>query len=130
NDRPSWEAYVNMNDFLQPFWQADTIHSESVLPIKEGDKNPEARLLFKAKKILSVRDTYLQKTYKKNKDWKYKNGRLILTRRTIIPYFTTEELLFSGKKEGTSLRAKKDGYYVLFSEGGLLQSRQLAVTYV
>ncbi|MBX3239615.1 MAG: SGNH/GDSL hydrolase family protein [Chitinophagaceae bacterium] len=130
NDHPAWEAYVNMNDFLQPFWKADTIYSEAVQPIKEGDKNPEAQLLFKAKKILSVRDTYLQKTYKKNKDWKYKNGKLVLTRRTTIPYFTTEELLFSGKKEGTSLQAKKDGYYVLFSESGLLQSRQLAVTYV
>lgn len=130
SNRPDWEAYVNMNNFLQPFWKADTIYSEAIQPVKNGDKNPEAQLLFNAKKILSVRDAHLQKEYKKNKDWKYKNGKFVLTRRTTIPYFTKDELLFNGEKEGASLRAKKDGYYVLFSESGLLQSRQLAVTYV
>lgn len=130
NDRPAWETYVNMDHFLQPFWKADTIYSEAVQPIKDGDKNAEGRLLFKAKKIITVKDTYLQKEYKKGKDWKYKNGKIVLTAKSTIPWFTRNELLFDQKKEGTSLPAKQEGRFVLFSEGGLLQSRQLAVTYI
>lgn len=127
---PAWSAYVDLDSSLLPFWKADTIYQEAVQPIKNNDGVPEGKLLFKAQRILSVKDTYLKKVYRKDKDWKYRDGKIILTKRSAIPYFTAEELLFEGKKEGTSLRAKKEGYYVLFSEAGLLQSRQLAVTYV
>jgi len=129
-NQSAWEAYVNMSEFLRPFWQADTIYSEAVMPIKDGSKSAEGRLLFKAKKVLSVKDTYLQKEYKRGKDWKYKNGRIVLTAKSTIPYFAHNELVFDQRKEGSSLRAKKEGYFVLFSEAGVLQSRQLAVTYV
>lgn len=130
NDRPAWEAYVNMNHFLQPFWTADTIYSEAVMPIKNGNKNAEGRLLFKAKKVLSVKDTYLQKEYKKGRDWKYKDGKIVLKPKSSVPYFNSTDLVFDQKREGTSLRGKKEGSFVLFSEKGLLQSRQLAVTYI
>ncbi|HRN56147.1 MAG TPA: hypothetical protein PLL71_06830, partial [Agriterribacter sp.] len=130
NDHPAWETYVNMNDFLQPFWKADTIYSEALQPIKTGSKNAEGRLLFNAGKILSVKDTHLQKEYKKGRDWKYKHGKIVLTAKSTIPYFTRNELVFDQKKEGASLPAKEQGRFVLFSEGGLLQSRQLAVTYI
>ncbi len=130
NDHPAWETYVNMHHFLQPFWKADTIYSEAIQPIKSDSKNAEGRLLFKAKKVITVKDTYLQKEYKKGRDWKYKDGKIVLTAKSIIPYFTRNELIFDQKKEGTSLRAKQQGRFVLFSEGGLLQSRQLSVTYI
>ncbi len=124
-----WTNYLELSDYLTPFWKKDTVYSEAVQPIKKGE-TVEGKLLFRAKEILSVKDTYLQKEYKRNRDWKYKNGAIILTAGSSIPYFREDELLFSGKKEGISLPGKKDGYYVLFSEKGLLQSRQLAVTYV
>ncbi|MBX3256765.1 MAG: SGNH/GDSL hydrolase family protein [Chitinophagaceae bacterium] len=130
NDHPSWETYVNMHHFLQPFWKADTIYSEALQPIKTGSKNAEAGLLFKAKKILSVRDAHLQKEYIKGRDWKYRNGKIVLTAASAIPYFTGDELFFKEKKAGVSMESSKPGNYILFSEGGLLQSRQLAVTYI
>lgn len=130
NDHPAWEAYVNMNDFLQPFWKSDTIYSEAVQPIKTDSKNAEARLLFKAKKILSVREAHLQKEYIKGRDWKYRNGKIVLTATSAIPYFTSDELFFKEKKAGVSMESSKPGNYILFSEDGLLQSRQLAVTYI
>ena len=130
NDHPAWETYVNMDHFLQPFWMADTIYSEAILPIKKDNKNAEAGLLFKSKKILTVKDTYLQKEYKKGRDWKYKDGKIVLTAKSTIPYFTRNELLFDQKKEGASLPAKEQGRFVLFSERGVLQSRQLSVTYI
>ncbi|HRQ51543.1 MAG TPA: SGNH/GDSL hydrolase family protein [Agriterribacter sp.] len=77
-----------------------------------------------------MKDTHLQKEYKKGRDWKYKHGKIVLTAKSTIPYFTRNELVFDQKKEGASLPAKEQGRFVLFSEGGLLQSRQLSVTYV
>ena len=129
SDRPAWETYVNMDHFLQPFWKADTIYSEAILPIKNGPKNAEAGLLFKAKKIITVKDTYLQKEYKKGRDWKYKAGKIVLTAKRAIPYFTRNELVFDQKKEGTSLPAKEQGRFVLFSEG-IVTIRQLSATYI
>lgn len=126
----AWRSYVNLQNYLQPFWTADTIYDEAIQPLRDGDRMAEGRLLFEAKKILSVKDTYLQKEYKKNRDWTYRDGKIVLTPNSSIPYFTREELMFKEKKEGTSLPSKTDGYHVLFSEQGLLQSRQLAVTYI
>ncbi len=130
NDRPAWETYINMHHSLQPFWKADTIYNEAIQPVKTGSKNAKARLLFKASKILSVQDAHLQKEYIKGRDWKYRNGKIVLTATSAIPYFTNDELFFKEKKAGVSMESNKEGNYILFSEGGLLQSRQLAVTYV
>jgi lysophospholipase L1-like esterase len=126
----AWARYVNLKDYLKPFWKADTIYSEAVQPIKHGKKAPEGRLLFSAGNIISVKDTYLQREYKRGKDWKYKNGKIVLTRKSAIPYFTKEELFFSDKKDGVSMESNTEKHYVLFSEGGLLQSKQLSVTYI
>lgn len=124
------QQYVSLDDCLIPFWKSDTIYYETIMPIKDDGKIAQGNLLFKAEKILSVKDIYLQKKYKKGRDWKYRNGKIILTTKSRIPFFNTQDLVFEGKKEGISLKAKKEGHFVLFSEKGLLQSRQLAVTYI
>lgn len=130
NANPAWADYVDMEKYLQPFWIADTIYDEAVQLIQEDDEKPAARLLFKAKKIISVKDTYLQKTFKEGRDWQYRDGIIIRTQKSALPYFTKDELFFKDKKEGVSMQSNKEGNYILFSEGGLLQSRQLAVTYI
>lgn len=130
NSAMMWEPYVSLKDYLQPFWKSDTVYSEATQPIKNSDRNAEAGLLFRAKKIISVKNTYLQKEYKKGRDWKYRNGKIVLSKRTAIPYFTQKELFFKEKKGGVSMESNIPENYILFSEGGLLQSKQLAVTYI
>ncbi|HTN08311.1 SGNH/GDSL hydrolase family protein [Agriterribacter sp.] len=127
---PAWARYISLQNHLTPFWKADTIYNESVLPVGSGNNHPEARLLFKAKKIIAIKDSYLQKEYKKGKDWKYRDGKIVLTRKSAIPYFTKDELFFTGKKAGVSMESNTAGHFVLFSESGLLQSKQLSVTYI
>lgn len=129
SSKPAWMDHVDLKKYLQPFWLCDTIYDEAVQPIQAGT-NAEGRLLFDARKIISVRDTYLQKEYKKGKDWEYRKGKIVLTKNSGIPYFTKDDLFFTEKKQGVSMESNKPGHYILFSEGGLLQSRQLAVTYV
>lgn len=131
NDQPTWKDYVDLKEYMQPFWRADTIYDEIIQPIKDGSNMPEGRLLFKAKKVISVRDSYLQKEYKKGKDWKYSDGKIVLPAHTSIPYFTKDELYFTENKGGdVSIESNRAGHYLIFSEDGLLQSKQLAVTYV
>ena len=127
---PAWTNYVDLKKYTQPFWKTDTIYDEAVQPIKTGNENAEGMLLFKAKKIISIKDTYLGKEYKEGKDWKYVKGKIVLPPQSSIPFFTKDELFFTEKRPGVSMESNKPGHYILFSEAGLLQSKQLAVTYV
>lgn len=125
-----WPNYISLDSYLTPFTKADTIVNEIVLPIKYGDEKPFAQLLFPVKKILSIKDVYLDKEYKVGKDWVVDGRKLILPNISKIPYLIDSELLFRNEKKGISLPSKKEGYYVLFSEGLLFPSYQLSVTYV
>lgn len=128
--KPAWAEHVDFKKYMQPFWSTDTIYDEALQPIKDGVGNAEGRLLFEAKKIISVRDTYLKKEYKEGRDWKYKDGKIVLTTNSSIPFFTKDDLFFKEKKVGISMQSSKPGHFILFSEAGLLQSKQLAVTYI
>lgn len=115
---------------LIPFWKTDTIYNEIIQPIKDESSLPLGNLLFQAKKVISVTDGYQKKEYQKGKDWKYKMGKIVIPKGSEIPYFNQEDLIYSDKKEGISMKSSLPDKYILFSENGLLQSRQLAVTYV
>ncbi len=125
-----WPKYISLDNYLIPFTKADTIVNEIVLPIKYGDEKPFAQLLFPVENILSIKDVYLEKEYKVGKDWVVDGRKLILPINSKITYLDDSELLFRNEKRGASLPAKKEGYYVLFSEGQHIPSYQLSVTYV
>ncbi|WP_236980398.1 SGNH/GDSL hydrolase family protein [Membranihabitans maritimus] len=115
---------------LIPFWKTDTIYNEIIQPIKDQSSLPVGNLLFQAKEVISVTDGYQKKEFQKGKDWKYKRGKIVIPKGSEIPYFNREDLIYRDKKEGVSMKSSLPDKYILFSENGLLQSRQLAVTYV
>lgn len=125
-----WPRYINLDQYMQPFLTADTIHDELIMPIKRGDAAPNGSLLFPVRQVLSVRDTYLGTVYEEGVDWIWEGQRIVLPASSRIPYFEAEELVYGELKEGMSQGGSVPGTYVLFSEGELLRSRQLAVTYV
>ena len=125
-----WMPYLNLHQYLEPFWKADTIYDETIQPIKEENGLPEANLLFKAKKIISVKNSYLTKEFRRGSDWIYKKGKIILPTNSSAPYFDKKELLFNTEKQGWSMPGKETGTYVLFHEGPFFSSKQLKVTYV
>jgi len=125
-----WPAYINLDRYMQPFLTADTIYNELLMPIKDGHAAPNGSLLFPVKSVLSVRDTYLGAEYEKGKDWIWEGQRIVLTDSTRIPYFNSHELVYDEAREGISQPGSTPGRYVLFSEGELLRSKQLAVTYI
>lgn len=125
-----WPEYISLDDYLIPFTKADTIINEIILPIQYGDEKPFAQLLFPAEEILSIKDIYLEKEYNIEEEWIINGRKLILSNDSEIPYLKDSELLFRDEKIGKSLPSKKEGYFVLFGEGQLFPSYQLAVTYI
>ncbi|WP_316818590.1 SGNH/GDSL hydrolase family protein [Pedobacter nyackensis] len=125
----AWLSYLDLDGYIKPFWRADTIHDETVQLINDNGVT-SAGLLFDAKRILSIRDSFLQKEYVEGKDWTYTNGRIVFNAQSEAPFFFKNELRFKEKKEGLSMEGKEPDTYILFTENGLFQSKQLAVTYV
>ncbi len=125
-----WPAYINLQHYMQPFLTADTIYDELVMPLKDGHAVPSGSLLFPVRTVLSVRDTYLGTVYEEGKDWVWEGQRIVLTDSSRIPYLASHELIYDQVKEGISQPGSSPGTYVLFSEGELIRSKQLAVTYI
>jgi len=125
-----WPAYINLDQYMQPFLTADTIYNELVMPIKDGHALPSGGLLFPVRAVLSVRDTYLGTVYEEGKDWVWEGQRIVLTDSSSIPFWDNHQLVYNEIKEGISQPGSAPGTYVLFSEGELIRSKQLAVTYI
>jgi len=125
-----WPKYISLRDYLKPFIQADTIVNEIILPMENAETTPRARILFPAKKILSIKDVYLEKEYYEHKDWEVRRREIVLTKNSLIPFLHENDLLFKEERVGFSQPAKESSHYVLFSEGALFPSYQLAVTYI
>lgn len=111
---------------LIPFWQGKKMYNESVLMISKNGALPEAPLLFKPKKIVSVKNAAQDITYVKGKDWDYKNGKLILLPGSDAIFMTERELYPDTTKKSFP---KKGGGKILFAEGSFFHQKQLAVTY-
>lgn len=124
-----WEKYINLKNYLAPFWKADTVYDEITQVIKFNGA-AEGTLLFKAKKILSVKAANYNKEFVQDKDWAYKNGKLIINSNSSVPFIAKEDLVFTNNKPGMSMTGKTAGTYVLFSESTFFRSMQIAVTYI
>jgi hypothetical protein len=124
-----WKDYIHLRDYLVPFWQADTVYDEIIQIIKDRDL-AQGGLLFNAKKILSVRSADLKKEFVRDKDWVYKDRRIVLPPGSAIPYINKNDLLFNVERPGWSMAGKTKGTFVLFSESTYFRSMQITVTYI
>jgi acetyl esterase/lipase/lysophospholipase L1-like esterase len=124
-----WEKFISLDRYLLPFWKADTI-TEEISQVIKKDGNATGTLLFDAKRVLSVRSADLQKTYTEGKDWLYKDGGILLTANSSIPFFSNDELFFHKEIPGLSMAGKAAGTFVLFSESPVFWSKQISVTYI
>ncbi|RYE13324.1 MAG: hypothetical protein EOP51_29990, partial [Sphingobacteriales bacterium] len=112
----NWQKYISLKNYLVPFWKADTVYDEIIQPIKTGGQ-ANGTLLFKADKVLSVRSADLKKEYVEGKDWSYRDGKIVLTPNSTIPFLAKEDLVFTVEKPGLSMTGKAPGTFVLFMAG-------------
>ncbi|WP_421944249.1 SGNH/GDSL hydrolase family protein [Pedobacter sp.] len=123
-----YKPFINLEEYMQPFWNASTITDETVMVIRDGEIN-SVTLLYQAAEILSVRSTDHSITYTKGKDWILRNGKLIILPNSRVPCLNKADLVFKHKKEGFSMTGKLDSTFVLFKEGLYFQSQQISVSY-
>lgn len=127
-DEAKYTPYIDLDEYMNPFWKTPILIDESVMVIQSGEEF-SASLLFPAKKILSVTSADHSISYKQEVDWTLKDGKLKILTDSAIPTFKITDLQFNTPKPGLSMAAKKEGGYLLFKEGLFFQSRQILVTY-
>lgn len=121
------QTQKTIEESLIPFWEGNIMRNESVMMISRDGKPAEARLLFKPKKIISVKNSGQNIEYKEGIDWEYKNGALRLLSGSKAVFMTDNQLY----PHDSVKRAfpKQGGGKILFNEGSFFHERQLAVTY-
>ena len=124
------KALAQQNDLiersLKPFWEGKVMHDESVLMISREGKPAEAALLFKPKKIISVKNAGQNIEYKEGIDWEYKDGKLRLLPNSKAIFMADSELYPDSTRKSFP---KQGGGRILFNEGSFFHEKQLAVTY-
>ena len=127
--RSSW-AYSA--ELLQPFWDSEVMHGESVLFIKEGaDNDAHASVIYPIEKVLSVKNSTGEITYEEGRDYKWtKDSReLLLPKDSRIVSSTAADLHRPANSQQFHL-PHRDGTGDIFFGGRLeYQDLQACVTY-
>ena len=117
--------------YMHPYWQGDTVYHETVMVIEQADGSLSLiPLLFSATEILSVRSSDLQTEYHPGTDYQLSGGKLQILPGSAIPkmshaqYYPADETPLSKKRNDAH-----GGGFIFFSEGSLMHTLQIAVTY-
>ncbi len=117
--------------YMAPYWEGDIVYHESVLLLEEEDGSlPDVPLLYRAEKILSVRSSDLQTEYREGTDYVLAEGKLHIPPGSALPR-VTHSYFYPPEKTETSkpLNENYGSGHIFFSEGPLMHTLQIAVTY-
>ncbi len=121
----------NLDAYTLPYWEGRLVYQESVMALEDKDGGiPDIPLLYKAKKIVSVRSSDLQTEYKEGKDYKLVEGKLHIPEGSAIPS-VKHSFYYPAEETENSMKLNKNygEGYIFFKEGDTMHSMQLAVTY-
>lgn len=117
---------------LRPFWRFPTMEGESVLFIKsEADRRPRGSLLFEPTRILSVRSSSGEVTYKEGRDyvWKPSTKEIWLPSGSQIVFKTVQNLRRPAGSQRHALTHRDGKGEILFGGGHEYHDMQTVVTY-
>ena len=121
----------DLEAYMIPYWDSKTIYQESVMLLEDENGDlPDIPLLYKAKKILSVRSSDLKTEYREGRDYRLVDGKLHIPEGSAIPT-VTHDFYYPAKESETAMKLNAnygDGF-IFFSEGSVMHSMQIAVTY-
>ena len=81
----------DLNQYMQPFWKGRTVYNETVLLVADQGGLATGRLLFTPTKIISVRNSALDKTYEINRDFTVSQRTLTATANSSITQMKTSD---------------------------------------
>jgi len=118
----------NLDRYMIPIWQGNTVYNESVLPLKGKDGSITVlELAYVADRICEVRSSDLSVLYEEGRDYWLMDGKLCISPDGRIPVMTCTEYYPDIKNENAKNRTGGGG--ILFIEGGFFHTKQLSVTY-
>lgn len=124
-------AKYDLDTYMIPYWTGNAIYHEAVMLVENADGTlPDVQLLYRAETILSVRSSDLQTAYKAGVDYVLSDGKLRVPAGSSLPRMR-HDVYYPAEPTQTSKRLNEaygDGY-IFFSEGPLMHTLQIAVTY-
>lgn len=121
----------DLKSYLKPFWMGNTVENETFMFVGEADRGV---FLYKPKKILSVKDYYLEKDFVLNEDYLIE-GRSFRRSGEKIPYWKEDEY-YCDRFEIYKIGAKKEicerfggQRFLKYGEGNTFTQKQIAVSY-
>ena len=133
-EEPAKEYVMDKYDletYMLPYWQGNAVYHESVMLLENEDGTvPDAPLLYQPTQILSVRSSDLQTEYEEGKDYTLVDGKLHIPEGSAIPT-VAYDFYYPAEESDTAMK-KNANYgegYIFFSEGSVMHSMQIAVSY-
>ncbi|MBS1504178.1 MAG: SGNH/GDSL hydrolase family protein, partial [Bacteroidetes bacterium] len=77
---------VDLNRYMRPFWDSDTIWNETVLLYSADGKPADGRLLYMPDHIISVKSFDLKNTYTEGTDYTLSGNTIMRTANSAMPY--------------------------------------------
>ncbi|MBR6917265.1 MAG: hypothetical protein IKN38_03690 [Clostridia bacterium] len=127
-------TYYDLAMYTEPYWNGNVVYNEAVYPLREpGGSMLPIRLMYDAKRVVSVRNSELNVEYKYGADYTTdEDGRLVIAPSGAIATIPYTDYIRNTKpsQDASKWMDTRDGRYMYFSETGDLHRSQLAVTYV
>lgn len=117
--------------YMIPYWEGDTVYHESVMLLENEDGSlPDVSLLYPAKEIICVRSSDLKTVYEEGTDYQLVDGKLHIPAGSKLPT-VTHDFYYPAEESDTAMALNKNygEGYIFFSEGSVMHSMQIAITY-
>ncbi len=117
--------------YLQPYWTGDTVYHEAVLVLENVQGAVEdIPLLYGAEEILAVYSSDLQRQFVPGKDYELAEGKLRIPTTSGVPKMRYADYYPAQRTQTSKVLNERYGDgYIFFSEGPLMHTMQIAVTY-
>lgn len=119
----------NLEEYMKPLWEGNTVTDESFMPLENEDGTIDPiPLLFKADKILSVKNSGLTVTYNEGTDYILKDGKLQILKDGNIKTVKFRDYYLEENIPGKCF-GRTGGGFIYFGESDSMHKLQLVVSY-
>ena len=121
----------NLDAYIQPYWDNQVMYQESVMVLENEDGTvSDIPLLYHADAIVSVRSSDLRTEYQEGTDYTLVDGKLHIPEGSAVTRVAYRDYYPVTQTDKSMALNPNYGFgYIFYSEGAVLHSMQIAVTY-